>query len=59
MPDISWMKEFLSDEAYNNISHRLQDVYDTIHPPNLVSKQLNLLLKVIHYLRISYKKGSY
>ena len=30
------MKPFLTDEAYENITDKIKNVYDTIHPPNLV-----------------------
>ena len=36
LPDLSWMKEFVSDETYDNFTDKMRNVYDTIHPPNLV-----------------------
>ena len=33
---MSWLKEFVNDETYARVSDKMRNIYDTIHPPNLV-----------------------
>lgn len=44
LPDMTWMKDFLPEDAYNQLTNRFNNVYDSIHPPNLVLQGRNLIL---------------
>jgi len=36
MPDISWMKQFMSDEAFERVTNKMKDIYEIVHPQNMV-----------------------
>lgn len=35
LPDISWMKEFMSDEAFERVANKMKSMYDLVHPENV------------------------
>ncbi len=37
MPDIEWLKDYMPEDAFNQMSDKMKNIYETIHPPNLVS----------------------
>ena len=37
MPDIEWLKDYMPEDAFNQMSDKMKSIYETIHPPNLVS----------------------
>lgn len=41
---MTWMKDFLPEDAYNQLTSRFNNVYDSIHPPNLVLHGRNIVL---------------
>jgi len=36
LPDISWMKQFMSEEAFERVANKMKDIYEIVHPQNLV-----------------------
>lgn len=47
---MTWMKDFLPEDAYNQLTSRFNNVYDSIHPPNLVLQGFNPILYEISSL---------
>lgn len=35
IPDISWMKQFMSDESFERVANQMKSIYETIHPQNM------------------------
>ncbi|CAF0780463.1 unnamed protein product [Brachionus calyciflorus] len=64
LPDFSWMKEFIPEDAYDRFYSKIRQTYDTVHSPNMdiimtrFSNLRNLAQNYIETLKSNTEEGA-